>query len=243
VRSTKMRPCDPAGKRRRACTHRRTELRAGGGADRSAPRGCAGALPVEPDRWYWAIVAATAGIPALCSGTIRATADVLRLDERIGGHPGPQQAGLVIHDDDRIVRDDVAHNGRVLADLKRPCRKTFWGYASTVKGHLIPNLHRPMSGSPTARSTSIFERSCAIVNNTGVLKLEATVSPSATLRTMTVPLTGEVIVACARSYSAVFTWAAWMPIAAACAWAVPTDAWAVAPVTVSARFANALCTA
>ena len=88
-----------------------------------------------------------------------------------------------------------------------------------------------MSGSPTARSSSILVRSCAIVYSVGVLKLAATVWPIDTPRAITVPSTGDVMIVCARFCSACFTWACLMPIAATPASCVAACAAAVAPCT------------
>ena len=52
----------------------------------------------------------------------------------------------------------------------------------------------PMSASFTATQTCSFVRSLAIRNRLGELKLETTVSPILTRRSMMVPLTGELIV-------------------------------------------------
>ena len=51
-----------------------------------------------------------------------------------------------------------------------------------------------MSASATLASICIFARSLAIVKMTGALKLAATVCPTSTLREMTMPSIGEVIV-------------------------------------------------
>ena len=52
---------------------------------------------------------------------------------------------------------------------------TRFGYASTLKLTGSPGWTCPMSGSPTARSSSILVRSCAIENSVGVCRLAATV--------------------------------------------------------------------
>ena len=50
-----------------------------------------------------------------------------------------------------------------------------------------------MSVSSIATATCIFDRSSAIVNSVGVLRLAATVWPASTWREITTPLTGAVI--------------------------------------------------
>ena len=50
-----------------------------------------------------------------------------------------------------------------------------------------------MSDSSIATSTCICDRSCAIVNSVGVLRLAATVWPGSTWREITTPSTGAVI--------------------------------------------------
>ena len=52
----------------------------------------------------------------------------------------------------------------------------------------------PMSASFTATQTCMRVRSLAIRNRLGALRLETTVWPILTRRSMMVPLTGEVIV-------------------------------------------------
>ena len=104
-----------------------------------------------------------------------------------------------------------------------------------------------MSDSSTFVSTCIFVRSSAIEKRVGVWKEAATVCPTSTLREMTVPFTGEWIVAysrfvratrnapsdCCRAASALLF------CAAACSQAVceeSTSAWATKPSLTSSRF-------
>ncbi len=117
----------------------------------------------------------------------------------------------------------------------RTCCTVAWkvrlGYASTLKSTPSPARTRPMSGSPTARSSSILPRSWAMVNRVGVCKLAATVCPIDTLRAITVPSTGEVMMVCARLALATATLACWMPIAATLASCSAAWLAAVAPAT------------
>ena len=73
-------------------------------------------------------------------------------------------------------------------------RKTLVGYASTVNCAAMPALSLPMSASLTLVSTCILVRSSAIRNSVGAASDAATVCPTSTLREMTVPVVGEMIV-------------------------------------------------
>ena len=68
-------------------------------------------------------------------------------------------------------------------------------YASTVNVTDCPCFMTPMSASDTDVSICIFVKSSAISNRSGVWNDAATVCPLSTLREITVPSTGEVIVA------------------------------------------------
>ena len=59
----------------------------------------------------------------------------------------------------------------------------------------IPGASRPTSASLTLVSTCIFPRSSAMVKSVGACSEAATVCPTSTLREMTTPLMGEMIVA------------------------------------------------
>ena len=72
--------------------------------------------------------------------------------------------------------------------------KTRFGKASTVKVTSWPGWMLPMSASLTEAQTWMRVRSLAIRNKLGVFRLDATVSPMFTRRSMITPLTGDKIV-------------------------------------------------
>ncbi len=94
---------------------------------------------------------------------------------------------------------------RVVA-LSRTCRtvplKVRPWYASTVKVTTMPARILPTSASATLVSTCMRVRSSATVKSVGVWSEAATVCPTSTLREITVPLMGEMIVVYLRLSSA-----------------------------------------
>ncbi len=81
--------------------------------------------------------------------------------------------------------------------LRRICatcpRKSTPGYASTRKVTSCPGRTRPTSDSSILALTCIFVRSAAMMNSCGAVMLDCTVCPTSTLRCVTMPLMGEVM--------------------------------------------------
>src|SRR5437016_2285090 len=81
-------------------------------------------------------------------------------------------------------------------------RKTWPGYASTLNVTGWPEWMLPMSASLTDAHTCSRFRSLAIRNRLGALRLDTTVWPTLTRRSMMTPLTGDLIVQYPRLVSA-----------------------------------------
>ena len=114
-------------------------------------------------------------------------------DGNVRGHAGKQFLFRVVHDDDGFVGDHILGGGGRFAHLRDLPVENSSGNASTVKSTVWPSLTWPMSASEMAALMFILVMSWAMVNRTGVLIAAMTVWPRSTLREMTMPSTGAVI--------------------------------------------------
>ena len=159
---------------------------------RADPRAATGRAAVRPPRPSRSRRAAARSSPAW-----RGSAARVRDDQRILGRPGDeldrrgharQQPAVRVldRDDDRVV-DHVLRT----ADCSRTWRtlplNSAFGYACTVKRTSWPSWIRPMSLSSTVARICISERSFAMRNSLGADRLAATVWPTSTFRSTTMP--------------------------------------------------------
>ncbi len=114
-------------------------------------------------------------------------------DGDIRGHARKQLLLRILDIDDGLIGDDVLRRRGRLAHLRNLAVEHLGGKRIDANSTFCPTCTCPMSASEMSAVMFILVMSCATVNSTGVLMAAMTVWPSSTLREITMPSTGEVI--------------------------------------------------
>src|SRR5205823_1996605 len=128
-------------------------------------------------------------------GNHRRVLMLLNQDADVGRHSRKQQTVRIGRRNHHGVGHDVLHHPRSLPNLEhaRP------GYESTPKKTRCPVRTAPISASLTNAFARMSERSRAMVKSVGACRLAASVWPSSTLRRITTPSIGDLMVLRSRS--------------------------------------------
>ena len=118
----------------------------------------------------------------------------LDLELHVGGEVRQQlQVGIFGGDHDRVGHDVLRHRG-VQANLLDHAAEDIVGKRVDRERHRGADFQLPMSASLTEAQTCMRRKSLAIRNRLGAFRLETTVWPMLTRRSMIVPSTGDLMI-------------------------------------------------